>query len=166
MLMDGELCGDDAEILLDKLKHNPEAQQEWLTYHLIGDSLRQPDFMPFEMSDTFSERLHAEPTVLAPRSKPGSKTGFFAMSAAASIMAMVFLAWLTVQIDAKPVLRQAVQSPNAVSTASSQMIANIPVNDSMNDYLLAHQELSPGNDVRGAASYIRTVAARQPIAGQ
>jgi len=159
-LMDGELCGDEAEVLLGKIKHHPESRQEWLSYHLIGDVLRQPDYLPDHMNSAFFERLHAEPTVLAPHTQRSSKVSFFAMSAAASIMAMTFLAWLSVQMDAEPAVQQAQQRPNALRTA------NFPINDSMNDYLLAHQEFSPSTDVRGAASYIRTVAFKQAVAGQ
>lgn len=165
-LMDGELCSDDAEVLIGKIKRHPEAQQEWLNYHLIGDILRQPDFIPADMSAAFFERLHAEPTVLAPHSQRNTKASFFAMSAVASIMAMAFLAWLSVQMDTEPVLQQARQRPNALRTASLPMNANFPTNDSMNDYLLAHQEFSPSTEVRGAASYIRTVYAKQTVVGQ
>jgi sigma-E factor negative regulatory protein RseA len=157
-LMDGELSGDEAEVLLGKIKRHPEAQQEWLNYHLIGDILRQPDFIPADMSAAFFERLHAEPTVLAPQAQRSSKASFFALSAAASIMAMAFLAWVSVQVVTEPVIQQAQQRPSALRPA------NFPTNDSMNDYLLAHQEFSPSTDVRGASSYIRTVTVKQIVA--
>ena len=159
-LMDGELCGDEAEVLLGKIKLHPEAQQEWLSYHLIGDALRQPDYLPNHMSAAFFERLHAEPTVLAPHTRRSSKASYFALSAAASIMAMAFLAWVSVQVVTEPAVQQAQQRPSALRAA------NFPTNDSMNDYLLAHQEYSPSTDVRGASSYIRTVSVKQTVAGQ
>jgi len=156
-LMDGELCGDEAEVLLGKIKAHPEARQEWLTYHLIGDALRQPDYIPGDLKTGFFERLHAEPTVLAPHRKRSHKADFFAVSAVASITAMAFLAWLSVQIDNEPAPRQR-------STALSN--ANFSANDRMNDYLLAHHEFSPATDMQGAASYIRTVADRQSGVGR
>lgn len=156
-LMDGELCGDEAEVLLSRITSHPEVRQEWLTYHLIGDVMRQPDYVPGALKSGFFERLHAEPTVLAPHRKRSAQADFFALSAVASIMAMAFLAWLSVQIDSEPVPRQ---SSAALSNA------NFPVNDSMNDYLLAHHEFSPATDMQGAASYIRTVADRQSGAGR
>ena len=164
--MDGELSGDEAEMLLGRIKRHPDAQQEWLTYHLIGDAMRQPDYLPNNMNAAFFERLHAEPTVLAPHTQRSSKAGFFAMSAVASIMAMAFLAWLSVQIDTGPALQLAQQRPNALRTASYPINSSLPINDAMNDYLLAHQEFSPSTDVRGAASYIRTVAVKLPVAGR
>ncbi len=159
-LMDGELCGEEAEALLGKIKSNPEARNDWLNYHLIGDVLRQPDYISNDINPSFFERLQAEPTVLAPRNKRSSKIGYFAMSAAAAIMAMAFVAWVSVQIDTKPLIQQAQQQLGTVHASS------FPANASINDYLLAHHEFSPSTDVRGAASYIRTVAARPAVAGQ
>lgn len=165
-LMDGELCAEEADKLLAKIKCHPQAQQEWLTYHLIGDALRQPDYMPEHISATFLERLRAEPTVLAPHSQRTAKTGLYAMSAAASIMAMAFLAWLSLPIDSAPLFQQARQSPEELRTAVLQANADSHINDSMEDYLLAHHEYSPGTDVRGAPSYIRAVTFKQTVAGQ
>lgn len=159
-LMDGELCDEEAESLLGKIKRHPEVRQQWVSYHLIGDALRQPDYIPRGMSPAFFERLQAEPTVLAPHSRKTSTTGIFAMSAAASVMAIAFLAWISVQMDKGQPIQQAQQSP-AASWASST-----PANGNMDDYLLAHHEFSPSNDVRGAASYVRTVAYRQTEAGR
>jgi sigma-E factor negative regulatory protein RseA len=158
MLMDGELSNEDAEILLGKIRQVPEIRQDWLNYHLIGDALRQPDGFAKEMSAAFFERLHAEPTVLAPQSRRRDKTEFFAMSAVASIMAMAFLAWISASIDTQPLPQQARQGVMAAVSDNSS------VNDNMNAYLLAHHEFSPGADVRGAASYIRTVALKSPVA--
>jgi sigma-E factor negative regulatory protein RseA len=159
-LMDGELCGEEAELLLEKLKHHSDIRQDWQSYHLIGDALRQPDYLPNDISKAVFERLHAEPTVLAPSARRNNKTGYFAMSAVASIMAIVFLAWLTIQFDGKPEYKQ------ARLNANSAPAANAPANEGVNDYLLAHQELSPSSDVRGAASYIRTVVYKQTGTGR
>src|SRR4030067_1018083 len=103
-LMDGELLEDEAEPLLDKLKHNPAAHSEWQTYHLISDALRQPDHLHSNISSAMRERLQAEPTVLAPQRRTGRKVQIYALSAAASIMALAMVAWLSVQVgsDAAP----------------------------------------------------------------
>ncbi len=164
ILMDGELCGEEAAALLGKIKRDPEARQDWLNYHLIGDVLRQPDYIPKNISAAFFERLQAEPTVLAPYPLRSSRIGYFAMSAVASIMAMAFLTWVSLQVDTQPQMQQ-----TQLHAARSSINANIaPVNfssanDGINEYLLAHHEFSPGTDVRGATSYIRTVAATQAV---
>jgi sigma-E factor negative regulatory protein RseA len=162
-LMDGELYGDEADQLLGKIKLNHDAQQEWMTYHLIGDVLRQSDYLPRPMSPSFFERLEAEPTVLAPQRPRSSKVGFVAMSAAASIMAMAFVGWLSIQISTEPVEVQAQVTSTVLRTARLPASTYFSTNGSMNDYLLAHEEFSPGTDVRGASSYIRSVSSKQSM---
>jgi len=160
ILMDGELSEDEAEMLLGKIQHNPDARKDWMNYHLIGDVLRQPEFVHNDISSAIFSRLKDEPTVLSPRTRMGNRAGYFAMSAVASIMAIAFLAWLSVQIDIVPVHRLAMQDSGDTRNA------NLPANEAVNDYLLAHQEYSPSSDMRGAASYIRTVSYQNSAAGQ
>ena len=69
VLMDGEMFEDEAELFFDKLKRNPQTSQDWAMYHLIGDALRQPEYIHRDISESFRERLQAEPTVLAPHSR-------------------------------------------------------------------------------------------------
>ena len=152
-LMDGELFDDEAEALLDKIKRNPDADEEWHLYHLVGDALRQPDHLHADMRIALRERLRSEPVVLAPRNRIRQNAKWFALSAAASVMALALVAWMSVQIgsDTSPQIAMQQQS-TALHPAS------FPVKPTMNDYLMAHQEFSPSTEVQGAASYIRTVA--------
>ncbi len=154
-LMDGELFDDEAEVLLDQVKRSAEAHEDWLSYHLIGDVLRQPDHIHMDISQSMRERLQAEPTILAPRSRTAQqKVRWFALSAAASVMALGVVAWMSVQIapEAAP---QLAQQQNAVRPAS------LTIGNDVNDYLMAHQEFSPSTDMQGGASYIRTVSTSQ-----
>jgi sigma-E factor negative regulatory protein RseA len=152
-LMDGELFDDEAEALLDKIKRNPDALEEWDVYHLVGDALRQPGHLHANISPALRERLQAEPTVLAPRGRLRQNAKWFAVSAAASVAAMALATWMTVQIGSEHAPQMAMQqSQTALRPAS------FPVKPAMNDYLMAHQEFSPSTEVQGAASYIRTVA--------
>ncbi|MDD4912150.1 MAG: sigma-E factor negative regulatory protein [Sideroxydans sp.] len=152
VLMDGEMFEDDAEAFLDKLKRHPEARADWATYHLIGDALRQPDHVHRDLSASFRERLQAEPTVLAPRSRQPQKIKQYAFSVAASIMALSIVAWMSMQINTEPTPQMAsVQNSSSIRPASFQS----------NDYLMAHQEVSPSADVQGAATYIHTVAEKE-----
>ncbi len=153
-LMDGELFDEEAEAVFDKLKRNPEGQSEWMLYHLIGDALRQPDHVHADISAALRDKLQAEPTVLAPRRRAEQRARWFAVSAAASVMALAVVAWLSAKV-APPASSQQVAvaaQPGNVHPAS------MPVKRSMNDYLMAHQEFSPANNVQGAASYIHAVA--------
>jgi sigma-E factor negative regulatory protein RseA len=152
-LMDGELFEDEAELLLNKMKQNKSAQAEWEIYHLIGDALRQPDQLCKQISADFYERLSAEPTVFAPRSRVKKTVRYFALSAAASVMALALVAWLSMQVATEPAPTMArAQLPNEVRPASYSAANGV------NDYLLAHHDYSPSTDVHGAATYIHTVS--------
>jgi sigma-E factor negative regulatory protein RseA len=151
-LMDSELFDDEAEALLDKIKRNPDAHAEWHIYHLVGDALRQPDHLHADIGAALRERLQAEPTVLAPHSRVRKNARWFALSAAASVMALALVAWMSVQIGSEPAPQMAMQQqPTALRPAS------YAVNRGVNVYLMAHQEFSPSTDVQGTASFIRTV---------
>ena len=98
------------------------------------------------------ERLQAEPTVLAPRSKARQNAKWFALSAAASVMGLTLVAWMSAQVGTESPPQMAMQQSTALRTAS------FSGNKGLNNYLMAHQEYSPSADMHGAASYIRTVA--------
>jgi sigma-E factor negative regulatory protein RseA len=152
-LMDGEMYEDQADVFFDRLKRHPEARQDWESYHLIGDALRQPDHICKSFGKSFQEKLQAEPTVFAPHNRTSQRIRNFALSAVASVMALALVAWLSVQVGSEPAPQVATVQPEnagAVRPASAQA----------DDYLMAHQEFSPSADVHGAASYIHAVAGR------
>ena len=159
-LMDGELFEDDAESLLVHVKKDSEIHKDWGIYHLIGDVLRQPEYIPCDLSAKVRIRLKDEPTVLVPRGRAvRQKILTFALSAAASLAAVGVVAWMTLQI-----------SPEAAPQLALQERAMRPVNMQIqpdtNDYLLAHQEFSPSTDINGGAPYIRTVSYGRDIPPQ
>ncbi len=150
-LIDGELFEDETEVVFDRIKRNANTHQDWTTYHLIGDVLRQPDHIHRDISARISIAMQSEPAVLAPRGRVlKQKARMFALSAAASVLALAVVAWMSFQI-----------SPEASSQVAMQQTATQPVNSqlqaSSSDYLLAHQEFSPSTDMNGGAAYIRTV---------
>lgn len=152
-LMDGEMFEDQADIFFDKLRRQPEARQDWESYHLIGDALRQPDHICKGFGKSFHERLQAEPTVFAPYNRTSQRVRNFALSAVASVMALALVAWLSLQVGSEPAPQVAaaqVPQDNAIKPASAQA----------DDYLMAHQEFSPSADVHVAAPYIHAVAGR------
>ena len=151
VLMDGEMFEDDADRFFDKLKRHPDAQADWATYHLIGDVLRQPDHIHCDFMASFHERLQAEPTILAPQRRHPQRVRQYALSAAASVMALALVAWLSMQVGQEP-------APQMAAAPQQGMVH--PVAYHASDYLMAHQEFSPSADVQGAAAYIHTVAAR------
>ena len=153
-LMDGELFDDEAEALLGKLKRKTDGHEEWQTYHLIGDVLRQPDYAYPSIGANMQKLLQAEPTVLAQSVRTHQNARWFALSAAASVLALTLVAWMSVQVGPEPAPQMAMQQSSVLRPAS------LTVNKKLNDYLMAHQEFSPRADVQGTVSYIRTVTSQ------
>ena len=150
-LMDGELFEDETGVLFDQIKRDSDAHHDWAVYHLIGDVLRQPEYIHQDISISMRERLQNEPTVLAPRSHAlKQKARVFALSAAASVLAVGVVAWMSLQINPEAAPQMAMQQSNIRPV-------NMQIQPRSNDYLMAHQEFSPSNDMNGGASYIRTV---------
>ncbi len=149
VLMDGELFEDEAEDLFGRIRRDSGAHKNWEIYHLIGDVLRQPEHIHCDLSEKVRERMQVEPVVLAPRVR-APKVRAFALSAAASLLALGVVSWMSLQISPEPAPQLAMQQ-SALRPASSQ------IQSGANDYLMAHQEFSPSADMNGAA-YIRSVS--------
>jgi sigma-E factor negative regulatory protein RseA len=151
-MMDGELFDDEADTLLDKLKRSPDVCSEWDLYHLIGDTLRNPDHVKSTVGKAIHDRLQAEPTILAPHARTGQRAKWFALSAAASVMALALVTWLSVKIGVEPAPQIAMQRPSVDVRPASFSSSRV------NEYLMAHQEYSPSADVQGAATYTSSMA--------
>ena len=164
-LMDGELKSEDVAGTITQLKKTDGLRGEWTTYHLIGDALRQST-ASIDITQRVSARLAAEPTVLAPQSPIEHKFKVFALSAVASVAAVIVVGWMNLQnmdqpqenlASNKPVLQPAVQTtPVAISVPISGP-TSAPAQ--INDYLLAHREFSSTTAIHGGVTpYMRTVA--------
>ena len=152
VLMDGELFEDEAESLLDKIKRDTYSHKEWEIFHLIGDVLRQPEYIHCGLNDHVHKLMQDEPTVLAPRrSALNHKVSTFALSAAASLLAIGVVAWMSLQISPESAPQLAMKQPPIRPV-------NLQIQPESNDYLMAHKEFSPSTDMNGGASYIHTVS--------
>lgn len=164
-LMDSELSPQDSNQALRRLEDTPEAKETWDTYHLIGDLMRGQD-TAVNVTGRVSAALQTEPTVLAPRrvGKPG-KALTFALSAAASFSAIAVVGWMAFStgtaVNSPAELAKAISTTPAVQTAEPQLVS-APSGDQMNEYLLAHQGVSPSSGLQGVAPYIRTISATTP----
>ena len=156
-LMDGELDDKSAAELIEALGRDREAVEAWRTYQLISDAMRQSRMLSERFTARVAERLAAEPTVLAPRALKPEPRRWFALSAAASVIAAVGLVgWMafTPQPQVTPIA-----APVApVEPVAESKPAIVPLPTAANDYLLAHQGFSPRVSLQGMAPYVRTVA--------
>ncbi len=153
-LMDGELERRDAGRALDMLGGEGDAREAWRTYHLIGDTMREPRLLSTGFADRVAERLSQEPTVLAPRPAPVlERRRWQVLSAAASLAAVAFV----VSVAFAPPEGNVAVAP-VVQPPPPAEVAQVAPPDAADDYLLAHQGYSPRNSLQGMAPYVRTVS--------
>ena len=155
-LMDNELGGQDGHQAILRLGDSPEARECWATYHLIGDAMRG-QHVALDVTAGVAQALEAEPTVLAPRrNNRSSRDMTFALSAAASLSAVAVVGWMAFATQT------ATQSPAELAAAASPAVeaqlVSAPANGAVNEYLLAHQGVSPSSSLQGVAPYIRTIS--------
>ncbi len=159
-LMDGELEEYNARSALASLKSQAELREQWVSFHVIGDVLRQDAEVSVDFSKQFSDWLAKEPTVLAPARRTTATPRRLALSAAASVAAVAMVGWLA--LSENP-LRQPDTLSQPGNLASASPARNAPslefeTSSAVNDYLLAHQEFSPSTAIQGVAPYVRTVS--------
>jgi len=180
-LMDDQGDHVECEHCLDQVRGDVELRETWQVYHLIGDVLRGTHGGALPTS--FSERLAAEPTVLAPRTAPRRPRGSlvrYALPIAASVAAVTFVAWVGLpQLQTSTVLQAdagtgrvapipvatapVVATPAAAPVAAMPVAATpVPLARDVGDYLLAHQRYSPSSAMSGVAPYVRTVSESGP----
>ncbi|MEO6824403.1 MAG: sigma-E factor negative regulatory protein [Nitrosospira sp.] len=156
-LMDGELDSGDAANMIAQLKKTDELCDTWAVYHLISDTLGQPEARPAYIARRVSARLVQEPTVLAPHPLIKRKSKVFAV--AASITAAAVIGWMNVQLDRPPVNLASNQAtpPSTPATALPAIpviSVSAPAPAQINDYLLAHRQFSPSTAMHGVAPYM------------
>ena len=162
-LMDGELDDQEARNLVGRLKTDPALRICWDEFHLVRDALRGEPLLSSRFNVAVSQRLAAEPTVLAPQ-RGGSRARrltTYAMSAAASISAAAFVGWVALNPSSPPSAPIAgIDAGRSTAPAAPPpvQLANEPSNGRMNEYLLAHERFSPSTALQGLAPYIRTVS--------
>lgn len=162
-LMDGEAVGHEAHQAMLRLKDNGDARETWAAYHLIGDVMRGDGLPAFDVSQRVAAAIAQEPTVMAPqRSSRASKPMTYALSAAASISAIAVVGWMAFPTVA--VTNPQVEVARAVVQQEARLVSS-PSDGQMNEYLLAHQGVSPSTSLHGVAPYIRTISTA-PAAGR
>lgn len=173
-LIDGELQSANAERELERVEQDPALRETWDAYHMIGDAMRGSALLSPGFEARLSERLAAEPTVLAPRPRPARRippSVSYALSAAASLSAVAAVAWVALSgnvagtEDEHSAIARA-PAPAAVTVAPVLATVASPQDARAHDYLLAHQGVSPSTVLQGVAPYVRTVTMTQQMDGR
>ncbi len=156
LLMDGELDAQRVEGVCVGLRES-HCVATWVCYHVIGDALRGSAAPTPGFAARFTEKLAAEPTVLAPQRRKTAPAAM-ALAVAATVAAVSVVSW--VALTTMPVPPTAVAAARQASSVRAAD-ARRPVD---NEYLLVHQEYSPTTAIQGVRPYLRAVAASEPDA--
>lgn len=165
-LMDSEADGQEAHQAMLRLKDTAEARETWVTYHLIGDVMRGDVLSAFDVSQRVATAIAQEPTVMAPQRSSRAGPLTYALSAAASVSAIAVVGWMA--FSTGNVINPSVEvarAPAAVVVQPEPQLVSSPSDGQMNEYLLAHQGVSPSTSLHGVAPYIRTISSA-PAAGR
>ena len=151
-LMDGELDDENFEVVYQRLKRS-DGLDTWVCYHTIGDALRGSVGVAPGFAQRFAARLADEPTVLAPQPKQERPLMAYAWAAAAGVAAVSLVGWVAfTSFDAD---RAMAKAGEATTVRAAQLRRQtLPA-----DYILAHQEYSPANQIQGVGPYLRAVSA-------
>ena len=167
-LMDGELDEHQALREIARAREDGELLERWETFHVIGDALRGEMLLSSGFTSAVCARLTQEPTVLAPRrvTRQGRRFTTYALSAAASLCAAGFVAWVALAPTAPGGIQARATADSAVAIAPAALqpapeITSVSSEGRMNEYLLAHQGFSPSTAIQGLAPYIRSVSANR-----
>jgi sigma-E factor negative regulatory protein RseA len=172
-LMDDELDEHAMESELDHIKSDPEREEAWATYHMIGDALRGQLDSAQGIDERVRIMLANEPTVLAPRTRRTNRfTQRVVLPLAASVCGIAVVAWLALSTNTAVSPTNNAGSPGMLATApqvvqqTNETIAASETGatesnssaDDMSEYLMAHQQFSPSTVRQGVVPYVRTVS--------
>lgn len=160
-LMDGEAGEQEAHQMLLRLGDTAEVREAWDTYHLIGDVMRGELAHPVNIRERVAAALAQEPTVLAPAKPRLMRASMpLALSAAASVSAVAVVGWMAFSAGdvTNPPVNIAQVPQVSAPVQSEARLESTPSDGGMNEYLLAHQGVSPSTNLHGVAPYIRTIS--------
>ena len=166
-MMDGELDAQEARVQIRRLTQDATLAQQWETYHLIRDVLRNEVVIGPGLTRKVSAKLDHEPTVVAPHTRLPARLVRYSLPMAAAVAGITVVGWLALNIG--PTVQPG--SPRVAQTSSAQGQARTPLASAEPSaqsgaklatgreyYLLAHREFSPTAAMQGVAS-LRTVSA-------
>jgi len=166
-LLDGELESHEAAGPLDALRSEGEARDTWRNYHLIGDAMRDTRMLSAGFAARVAAKIAHEPTVMAPArlARAPQRPRWQFLSAAASLAAVALVSWVAfgLQDETTPVAQVAPAQVAAPTAQAPSMTTQVPPPTSANDYLYAHQGLSPRNSLQGVAPYVRMVSGETSV---
>ena len=164
-LADGELKGDELEHGLDALRHDPELQQSWQSYHLVRDALSS------NLNEGVSTQLHLriaaamedEPTILAPQAtkRPWAKQAA-GLAIAASVAGIAIIGVQQMNgVESGPGAQQLAEKQEYIRMAPTLVAEKtekpMQGGEALDRYLVNHNEYSANSGIQGMLPYVRIV---------
>ncbi len=162
-LMDGELGEHESRLQIRRLEQDGELVQNWATYHLIRDVLRDEAGIGAGFAQRLCERLEHEPALAAPHTRLVARVVRHPLPLAAAVAGLAIVGWLALTQPLPLARAPSLIAESAPPPANKEAPRALPrplalADGQMNEYLLAHQEYSPTTAMQGVASYVRTVS--------
>jgi sigma-E factor negative regulatory protein RseA len=168
-LIDGELDPAEAAAVIEALCRDEALQRRWSDLQLVGDALRSGEVAACHV-DGFCLRVRRaladEPTVLAPRRRPGARRYLVpGVAVAASVAAIAFVAVPLLRAPAPDMMAQKASTADPptvtaaaepAATAAARAAAAIANARALDPYFAAHRELTGGTPLPRATAYLRT----------
>lgn len=179
-LADGELHDVQLALALATLQAQPQAQQRWHDYHLVGDLLRHGSAAAVQPHDPafvrrLRERLQTQDSVAMPVAGPvhlprgqSANDGVWRWKLVAGLSAFTMLALLGWQLTAPPQGASLAQvSPQAVPGVPDARVAETPgpvmLRDPRLDQLIqAHQHSGGASVLQVPAGFLRNATFERP----
>jgi sigma-E factor negative regulatory protein RseA len=143
-LVDSELDEQEAGRAIKACCGNDELKQAWVTYHVIGEVMRGEGASRRTSTARLLAALDEEPTVLAPRRRPGNSAMRVAFAVAASVTTVSVVAWIGLQA-ARPGAAPATdarapgEAPTFALGTPVPRSAGVPI--AVSDYLTVHRQV-------------------------
>ena len=145
-LIDDECASAEQTVLLRQLSQNPDLQQRWQRYHLIGDTLKNtlPDAFDPQFCHRVQQAIAAEPTPLIERHQLGDQQqrwrqqrwrpqrwsqSVSGLAVAASLVVAVAIGVIALQQTASETGNQTNTNTIAVNPSPTPMAANSSTSD-------------------------------------
>lgn len=157
-LVDDALERHQAPTVLAAMKGDVELRRAWGEYQTIGAAMRHERALGCDMTARVMAALETEPTVMAPRRRPGPTWQQPLVALAASAAGVAVVAWMAFAPN------ESLGPTRTALLAQSQTpqtgVAVKPAGQGdMQGYLLAHQVNAPLSRLQGGTQNIRMVSA-------
>lgn len=141
-VLDGETGRTESGAFLTAMRQDERLRRSWSEYHLIGDLMRGVGPAPDGFMTRFSERLAAEPTVLAPQRHIWPQRLVVASLASLAVWGAVSLTGLmpTQTPESAPIA----SAPANPGFQQATLVAPVEYDSAqLAPYVVAHQEFAP-----------------------